>query len=59
MSKKTAKKTVKKVAPKQQEQSTEQLALMLNQNYAQIMQAQQNIQAINKELERRQNSKEQ
>ena len=33
--------------------SSEQLALLLNQQYAQLMQAQQNIAVINKELEKR------
>ena len=39
---------------KQPEQTSEQLAFLLNQNYANIMQAQANIQALNRELERRQ-----
>lgn len=46
-----AKTTPKKAAPKPQ--SSEQLAFMLNQQYATIMQAQQQIHAINKELEHR------
>ena len=35
-------------------QSSEELAFLLNQNYQQVMQAQANIQVINRELERRQ-----
>ena len=35
-------------------QTSEELALLLNQNYATLMQAQANIQAINAELKRRQ-----
>ena len=37
--------------------SSEELAFMLNGNYAQIMQCQANINAINKELEERQKRK--
>lgn len=36
-----------------EQMSSEQLAMLLNQQYGQIMQAQQNLIAINKELERR------
>jgi len=39
------------------QQSSEELGFLLNQNYANIMQAQANIQVINKELERRQLAK--
>ena len=46
--------TAAKVETKQPQQTSEELAFLLNQNYANIMQAQQNIMAINKELERRQ-----
>jgi len=46
-----AKKTVKK--QEQKIQSTEELGLLLNQQYVTLMSAQQNIASINKELERR------
>ena len=36
-----------------EQMSSEQLGLLLNQQYGQIMQAQQNLIAINKELEKR------
>jgi hypothetical protein len=38
--------------------SSEQLAGLLNQNYTTLMQSQQNIQAINMELQQRQSAKE-
>jgi hypothetical protein len=47
-----AKKTPE-VAKKQVVQTTEQLALMLNQQYTTLIQCQQQIQAINAELQRR------
>jgi len=49
----------KQVAPNQtiEQMSSEQLALALNQQYAQLMQAQQNLAMINRELEKRQNAK--
>lgn len=43
----------KKEAPKQPEQSSEELALLLNKNYANLMSAQSQIRAINSELEQR------
>ena len=36
-----------------EQMTSEQLAMLLNQQYGQIMQAQQNLIAINKELEKR------
>ena len=48
-----AKKTVKKTAPKQKVQTSEELGLLLGQQYVTLMTAQQNIVSINKELERR------
>jgi hypothetical protein len=47
-----AKKPTKPVT-KPKPESSEKLALRLNQCYVQLMQVQQQIQAINKELERR------
>ena len=45
------------VEQKGTQQSTEELAFSLNQNYAQLIQAQANIRAINTELEKRQLAK--
>ena len=41
-----------------EQMTSEQLALALNQMYGQLMQAQQNIAAINRELEQRQKLKD-
>jgi len=55
MAKKTVKAETKTV--KQPERTSEELAFMLNQQYVQLIQAQNSINAINKELERRQSIK--
>ena len=41
----------------EKKQTSEELAMLLNQNYTTLMQAQANIQAINQELMKRQTEK--
>ena len=54
---KASRNTAADVEQKRTQQSTEELAFALNQNYAQLIQAQANIRAINTELEKRQLAK--